>query len=125
MYGTSFIDIRSARAATRDLRSRSLDQTFILRVTNNSSKSQVLIRRTLEMSNAIYYFSFAAENVVLLRELNSIVQEPYMVCILFMLFGRSNLKSAKDEPFHVPQVQAYCRGDWNYWDPKLTTPPGL
>ncbi|KAI9178909.1 glucosyltransferase [Blastocladiella emersonii ATCC 22665] len=30
-----------------------------------------------------------------------------------------------DEPFHVPQAQAYCAGDWDAWDPKLTTPPGL
>lgn len=32
---------------------------------------------------------------------------------------------AQDEIFHVPQAQAYCRGDWKYWDPALTTPPGL
>lgn len=31
----------------------------------------------------------------------------------------------QDEPFHVPQVQAYCNGDWSYWDQKITTPPGL
>lgn len=36
------------------------------------------------------------------------VREPYM-----------------DEIFHVPQAAAYCRGEWNKWDPKLTTPPGL
>lgn len=60
------------------------------------------------MSNAIYYFAFAAANVIILRELNSIVLEPYM-----------------DEPFHVPQAQAYCHGKWDHWDPKLTTPPGL
>ncbi|KIJ45656.1 glycosyltransferase family 59 protein [Sphaerobolus stellatus SS14] len=30
-----------------------------------------------------------------------------------------------DEPFHVPQAQAYCRGEWETWDPKITTPPGL
>ena len=31
----------------------------------------------------------------------------------------------QDEPFHAPQAQAYCRGDWSQWDPKITTPPGL
>ena len=31
----------------------------------------------------------------------------------------------KDEIFHVPQAQKYCRGDWLEWDPKITTPPGL
>lgn len=30
-----------------------------------------------------------------------------------------------DEIFHVPQTQAYCRGDVLHWDPKITTPPGL
>ncbi|KAG6891056.1 hypothetical protein C0995_014145 [Termitomyces sp. Mi166 len=30
-----------------------------------------------------------------------------------------------DEPFHVLQAQAYCRGDFWTWDPKITTPPGL
>jgi len=51
---------------------------------------------------------FAVLSVVTLKELNVQVNEPYM-----------------DEPFHVPQVQAYCNGDWSYWDPKITTPPGL
>ncbi|KAI5119916.1 hypothetical protein M0805_000881 [Coniferiporia weirii] len=60
------------------------------------------------MSNAVYYFAFCAANVMLLREVNRIVSEPYM-----------------DEPFHVPQAQAYCRGEWSAWDPKITTPPGL
>ncbi|PPQ71013.1 hypothetical protein CVT26_014275 [Gymnopilus dilepis] len=31
----------------------------------------------------------------------------------------------KDEPFHIPQAQAYCRGEFTTWDPKITTPPGL
>lgn len=30
-----------------------------------------------------------------------------------------------DENFHYPQQQAYCRGDYDGYDPKLTTPPGL
>ena len=30
-----------------------------------------------------------------------------------------------DEIFHVPQTQRYCRGDFQYWDPKITTFPGL
>lgn len=30
-----------------------------------------------------------------------------------------------DEIFHINQAQQYCRGNWNYWDPKITTPPGL
>ncbi len=27
--------------------------------------------------------------------------------------------------FHIPQAQAYCKGMFNYWDPMITTPPGL
>ncbi len=33
--------------------------------------------------------------------------------------------TAQDEIFHVSQAQAYCLGDWQAWDPALTTPPGL
>ncbi|KDQ15153.1 glycosyltransferase family 59 protein [Botryobasidium botryosum FD-172 SS1] len=55
-----------------------------------------------------YYVAYVAFNIILARHVNDIVQEPYM-----------------DEPFHIPQAQAYCRGDWLVWDPKITTPPGL
>ncbi|SCZ98822.1 BZ3500_MvSof-1268-A1-R1_Chr7-1g09284 [Microbotryum saponariae] len=30
-----------------------------------------------------------------------------------------------DELIHIPQARAYCRGDFGFWDPALTTPPGL
>ncbi|KAF2718244.1 glycosyltransferase family 59 protein [Polychaeton citri CBS 116435] len=30
-----------------------------------------------------------------------------------------------DEVFHVRQAQHYCRGNYDIWDPKITTPPGL
>ncbi|KAF5356234.1 hypothetical protein D9756_004172 [Leucocoprinus leucothites] len=54
------------------------------------------------------YLAFCAVGVAVLKEFNTIVEEPYM-----------------DEPFHIPQVQAYCRGEFSTWDPKITTPPGL
>ncbi|KAH8997481.1 glucosyltransferase [Lactarius akahatsu] len=57
---------------------------------------------------ATAFVVFAVLSVVTLKELNTQVTEPYM-----------------DEPFHIPQVQAYCNGEWSYWDPKITTPPGL
>ncbi|KZT65579.1 glycosyltransferase family 59 protein [Daedalea quercina L-15889] len=57
---------------------------------------------------ATYYAAFVALCVVTLKAVNEEVTEPYM-----------------DEPFHVPQAQAYCRGDYWAWDPKITTPPGL
>lgn len=39
---------------------------------------------------------------------NYVVPDPYM-----------------DEIFHVPQAQRYCKGDFNTWDPMITTLPGL
>lgn len=29
-----------------------------------------------------------------------------------------------DEIFHIPATQRYCEGNFAYWDPKITTPPG-
>ncbi|TBU34908.1 glucosyltransferase [Dichomitus squalens] len=55
-----------------------------------------------------YYVIFCAVAVTVLKAVNEEVTEPYM-----------------DEPFHVPQAQAYCNGDYWTWDPKITTPPGL
>ncbi|EIN13671.1 glucosyltransferase [Punctularia strigosozonata HHB-11173 SS5] len=62
---------------------------------------------TAEESTTYYHF-FVVASVYVLKALNGIVDEPYM-----------------DEPFHVPQAQAYCRGEFDVWDPKITTPPGL
>ncbi|VDP17986.1 unnamed protein product [Soboliphyme baturini] len=30
-----------------------------------------------------------------------------------------------DEEFHVDQTKHYCSNDFGYWNPKITTPPGL
>ncbi|EGO27531.1 glycosyltransferase family 59 protein [Serpula lacrymans var. lacrymans S7.9] len=61
------------------------------------------------MANSpIPYVLYFIVCVFTLKELNMVVTEPYM-----------------DEPFHVPQALAYCRGEWTSWDPKITTPPGL
>ncbi|KAF9535485.1 glucosyltransferase [Crepidotus variabilis] len=57
---------------------------------------------------SVLYPLFSTMCIVVLKEINTIVTEPYM-----------------DEPFHIPQAQAYCRGDFETWDPKITTPPGL
>ncbi|XP_065909694.1 dol-P-Glc:Glc(2)Man(9)GlcNAc(2)-PP-Dol alpha-1,2-glucosyltransferase-like isoform X2 [Dysidea avara] len=40
--------------------------------------------------------------------INSVQPQPYM-----------------DEIFHIPQVQRYCHGNYSYWDPMITTLPGL
>ncbi|KAL6299647.1 glucosyltransferase [Sparassis latifolia] len=63
---------------------------------------------SLPPSASTYYALFMAVSVLVLKAVNEEVTEPYM-----------------DEPFHVPQAQAYCRSDYSYWDPKITTPPGL
>jgi len=51
------------------------------------------------------------------------VPEPYLVSSLPET-REEGLTPYQDEFFHVPQAQAYCRGDYT-WDPKITTPPGL
>ncbi|GAA5914511.1 hypothetical protein JCM8208_005375 [Rhodotorula glutinis] len=56
----------------------------------------------------VAYAAWAALSAAVARKINARVPEPYM-----------------DEIFHVPQAQAYCRGEWMSWDPALTTPPGL
>lgn len=33
--------------------------------------------------------------------------------------------TVQDEVFHVRQAEAYLKGRWDVWDPKITTPPGL
>ncbi|XP_072943180.1 dol-P-Glc:Glc(2)Man(9)GlcNAc(2)-PP-Dol alpha-1,2-glucosyltransferase [Epargyreus clarus] len=37
----------------------------------------------------------------------------------------NTLKVVIDEKFHIPQAQAYCNGQFDVWDPKITTLPGL
>eukprot|EP00051_Salpingoeca_urceolata_P011421 m.141451 g.141451 ORF g.141451 m.141451 type:complete len:138 (-) comp17115_c0_seq6:75-488(-) len=38
--------------------------------------------------------------------------------------ARSNIQPLQDEIFHVPQTNLYCRGNFSYWDPMITTLPG-
>lgn len=74
------------------------------------------------------YAAWAAMMVGVAVRINRTVQEPYMVRSppLALVPLSLTLPSAlQDEIFHVPQAQAYCDGDWGYWDSALTTPPGL
>lgn len=41
------------------------------------------------------------------------------------LIVRKLKTTVKDEFFHVRQAEAYLKGRWDVWDPKITTPPGL
>lgn len=44
-----------------------------------------------------------------------------------LLFDKVNetIHIVIDEYFHIPQGLAYCNGNYSYWDPKITTLPGL
>ncbi|KAI8871239.1 hypothetical protein GQ42DRAFT_144905 [Ramicandelaber brevisporus] len=58
--------------------------------------------------SVVAFAVYAVGSLALTLLVDSVVTTPYM-----------------DEPFHIPQAQTYCRGDWHSWDPKITTPPGL
>ncbi|EIW86477.1 glycosyltransferase family 59 protein [Coniophora puteana RWD-64-598 SS2] len=62
----------------------------------------------MSSESRLLYVVYAGVAVTVLKEMNTFVMEPYM-----------------DEPFHIPQAIAYCKGEWSTWDPKITTPPGL
>lgn len=50
------------------------------------------------------------------------------IAAAFFYFSQTNVLQPTpyiDEIFHIPQTQQYCKGHWNAWDSKITTPPGL
>ncbi|ODV93851.1 hypothetical protein PACTADRAFT_77351 [Pachysolen tannophilus NRRL Y-2460] len=58
----------------------------------------------------------------------SICLEPLFIISAIFLFNvitREVNYPFIDEIFHVPQCQWYCQQYFSYWDPKITTPPGL
>lgn len=70
-----------------------------------------VIDHSLSMSvsaSPVYFAVYALVAVGVLKEVNVQVREAYM-----------------DEPFHVGQAEAYCRGEWTRWDEKITTPAGM
>ena len=48
-----------------------------------------------------------------------------LTCGLFVAVSTIQQTPYMDEIFHVPQAQRYCARNFTYWDPKLTTLPGL
>ncbi|ETO16893.1 hypothetical protein RFI_20444, partial [Reticulomyxa filosa] len=48
-----------------------------------------------------------------------------MCAILFGFFNAIVKDPYMDEVFHISQTQEYCKGNWKYYDPKITTFPGL
>ncbi|OMJ25952.1 putative Dol-P-Glc:Glc(2)Man(9)GlcNAc(2)-PP-Dol alpha-1,2-glucosyltransferase [Smittium culicis] len=62
----------------------------------------------MDNTSKLAFATYSILGLAILLRINKLVPAPYM-----------------DEVFHAGQVQAYCRGDYFSWDPKLTTPPGL
>ncbi|KAF5012902.1 hypothetical protein FDECE_1076 [Fusarium decemcellulare] len=56
----------------------------------------------------LFPFSLAAACFSWLYIVSAVVPEPYL-----------------DEVFHIPQAQKYCQAQFQEWDDKITTPPGL
>ena len=75
-------------------------------------------------ANALWIIIIQIINGVLIYLMTTIVPEPYMVP--FYIFPSKNkLIFLKDEIFHHDQMTQYLKGNFSYWNPKLTTPPGL
>ncbi|XP_063615213.1 putative Dol-P-Glc:Glc(2)Man(9)GlcNAc(2)-PP-Dol alpha-1,2-glucosyltransferase [Penaeus indicus] len=45
--------------------------------------------------------------------------------VFFVVVFTVQPKPFIDEAFHIPQAQKYCQGNFEEWDPKITTLPGL
>lgn len=45
--------------------------------------------------------------------------------VFFVVVYTVQPKPFIDEAFHIPQAQKYCQGNFEEWDPKITTLPGL
>lgn len=56
---------------------------------------------------------------------NSIQPQPYMVSQTILLVLTYMLSVLQDEEFHIPQAQRFCSHNFSYWDPMITTLPGL
>lgn len=64
----------------------------------------LVLESILSFARAILGRKFLSTQTLIVRKLNRTVQ---------------------DEFFHVRQAEAYLKGRWDIWDPKITTPPGL
>ena len=53
------------------------------------------------------------------------VPDPYLVSHSTQSTMITLTETEQDEIFHIPQTQRYRDGDFQYWDPAITTPPGL
>ncbi|CDW60815.1 DIE2 ALG10 domain containing protein [Trichuris trichiura] len=45
--------------------------------------------------------------------------------VIQLLFNKAVPFPFVDEKFHFDQLHKYCDGNFTYWNPKITTPPGL
>lgn len=48
-----------------------------------------------------------------------------VLVLALLVFQQMSIDSYMDEIFHVPQALLICNGDFQTWDPKITTFPGL
>lgn len=49
----------------------------------------------------------------------------YFLATFYYVSKKVNPFMLIDEQFHIGQLTHYISGRWSYWDPKITTPPGL
>ncbi|PVH72025.1 glycosyltransferase family 59 protein [Cadophora sp. DSE1049] len=70
--------------------------------------SPLQLLKSFQVSVLVAYVALYALTKFWLSHVTKAVREPYL-----------------DENFHIPQAQAYCKGRYDVWDPKLTTPSGL
>ncbi|XP_015791193.1 putative Dol-P-Glc:Glc(2)Man(9)GlcNAc(2)-PP-Dol alpha-1,2-glucosyltransferase [Tetranychus urticae] len=77
-------------------------------VKTNGSATQLQPDHLFNKIAAIIGFTYLTSLLSIYMLVNEEVQEPYM-----------------DEIFHIQQVRSYCVHNFTYWNPKITTPPGL
>ncbi|KAK4170468.1 family 59 putative glycosyltransferase [Cladorrhinum sp. PSN259] len=85
--------------------STSLLSYFFFPTKNQISLRSTIIGHVITTLGVFFVLSFSWLWYILT---NRLVPDPYL-----------------DEVFHIPQAQVYCDGDFQHWDDKITTPPGL
>lgn len=77
---------------------------------------------THPLQYCIGHLQFCTYTVLLTHTYIPVTIPTSVLSILYTAFPAGALQ---DEIFHVPQVQAYCAGNFSRWDPMITTLPGL
>lgn len=77
--------------------------------------------RLIDQNNVEIQLHILAELECVSSNQFQLTKSTYISCHTQLL----HLSYSQDEPFHIPQTQQYCSGDFQGWDPKITTFPGL